>query len=125
MERFKEAALRKWYRVRTREITADLLEFCNAVSLCENRGSWQCGLSAREISMSRFIEGADRAQASFLPACLEDFVDEDNPARAIDAFVEALDLDALGFQSKPANTGRSGYHPAMLLRLYIYGYRAP
>jgi transposase len=72
--------------------------------------------------MSRFVEGADRAQASFLPARLEDFVDEDNAARAIDAFVEALDLDALGFQSQPAATGRPGYHPAMLLRLYIYGY---
>ena len=72
--------------------------------------------------MSGFVEGVDRAQASFLPACLEDFVDEDNPARAIDAFVEALDLDALGFRSKAAATGRPGYHPATLLCLYIYGY---
>jgi transposase len=72
--------------------------------------------------MSRFVEGEDRGQASFLPACLADYVDDDNPARAIDAFVEALDLDSLGFRSLPAATGRPGYHPSMLLRLYIYGY---
>ena len=51
--------------------------------------------------MSRFVEGVDRAQASFLPACLEDFVDEDNPARTIDAFVEALDLTRSAFEAKP------------------------
>jgi transposase len=72
--------------------------------------------------MSRFVEGEDRGQASFLPACLADYIDDDNPARAIDAFVEALDLDSLGFRSLPAATGRPGYHPSMLLRLYIYGY---
>jgi transposase len=72
--------------------------------------------------MGRFVEGEDRGQASLLPACLADYVDEDNPARVIDAFVEALDLDSLGFRSVPAATGRPGYHPATLLRLYIYGY---
>ena len=72
--------------------------------------------------MGRFVEGEDRGQASFLPACLADYVDADNPARAIDAFVEALNLDALDFRSVPAATGRPGYRPSMLLRLYLYGY---
>jgi transposase len=73
--------------------------------------------------MGRFVEGADRSQLSFLPECLEDWVDEDNPVQVIEAFVEALDLPALGFGgATPANTGRPAYHPAALLKLYIYGY---
>jgi transposase len=73
--------------------------------------------------MGRFVEGADRAQLSFLPECLEDWVDDDNPVQVIEAFVEALDLPALGFDgATPANTGRPAYHPAVLLKLYIYGY---
>ena len=58
--------------------------------------------------MHRFIEGADRAQASLLPASLEDYVDADNSVRVIEAFVDALDLDALGFAVIPAATGRPG-----------------
>ncbi|HQS49033.1 MAG TPA: hypothetical protein PK706_21765 [Xanthobacteraceae bacterium] len=46
--------------------------------------------------MGRFVEAADRHQASFLPACLEDYVDPDNPVRIIDAFVDELDLAELG-----------------------------
>ena len=72
--------------------------------------------------MHRFIEGQDRAQASILPASLEDYVDADNTARVIEAFVEALDLSALDFAVQPAATGRPSYHPAMMLKLYIYGY---
>jgi transposase len=72
--------------------------------------------------MQRFVPGHDRTQASLLPASLEDYVDADNPARVIEAFVEALDLGALGFAVIPASTGRPSYHPAMLLKLYIYGY---
>ena len=73
--------------------------------------------------MGRFVEGAARSQLSFLPECLEDWVDEDNPVQVIEAFVEALDLLELGFDgSTPANTGRPAYHPAVLLKLYIYGY---
>ena len=73
--------------------------------------------------MGRFVEGADRSQLSFLPECLEDWVDEDNPVQVIEVFVEALDLPALGFVgATPANTGRPAYHPAVLLKLYIYGY---
>ena len=54
--------------------------------------------------------------------CLEDWVDENHPVRVIDAFVDALDLAGLGFDSvDPAATGRPSYHPAALLKLYIYG----
>ena len=73
--------------------------------------------------MKRFIEGADRAQATLLPECLDDFIDESNPVRAIDAFVDALDLGKLGFDGVvPEATGRPSYHPSAMLKLYIYGY---
>ena len=72
--------------------------------------------------MSRFVEGEDRRQQVLLPSSLEDYVDDDNPARVVDAFVDELDLDALGFELVPALTGRPAYHPATLLKLYIYGY---
>lgn len=72
--------------------------------------------------MSRFVEGEDRRQPALPPSCLEDYVSEDNPARVIDVFVDGLDLGALGFVVAPAATGRPPYHPATLLKLYIYGY---
>lgn len=73
--------------------------------------------------MKRFIEGADRSQSTLLPECLDDWVDESNSVRVVDAFVEALNLAELGFRDvEPAMTGRPGYHPAPLLKLYIYGY---
>ena len=73
--------------------------------------------------MKRFIEGEDRTQTVLLPTCLDDYIAEDNPVRAVDAFVEELDLKALGFSgADPAVTGRPAYHPAVLLKLYIYGY---
>ena len=73
--------------------------------------------------MKRFIEGADRGQSTLLPECLDDWVDESNPVRAVDAFVDALDLAELGFDdAEPAATGRPGYHPSAFLKLYIYGY---
>ncbi len=73
--------------------------------------------------MARFVEGADRGQATLLPECLDDWVAEDNSVRAIDAFVDVLDLVEMGFDGvEPAATGRPGYHPATLLKLYIYGY---
>lgn len=68
--------------------------------------------------MKRFIEGEDRKQATLLPECLDDYIAEDNPIRAVDAFVDELDLKALGFAgAEPAATRRPGYHPAVLLRL--------
>ena len=73
--------------------------------------------------MRRFVEGADRGQSTLLPECLDDWVDENNPVRVIDAFVDALDLVALGFEGvEPSATGRPSYHPSALLKLYIYGY---
>ena len=72
--------------------------------------------------MTRFVQGADRGQSTLLPECLEDWIDENNPVRVIDAFVDALDLTGLGFDGvDPAATGRPSYHPAALLKLYIYG----
>jgi transposase len=73
--------------------------------------------------MKRFVAGADRGQSTLLPECLDDFIDESNAVRAIDAFVDALDLAELGFDGvEPAATGRPSYHPSVLLKLYIYGY---
>ena len=73
--------------------------------------------------MGRFVEGADRGQSTLLPECLDDWVDEENPVRVIDAFIDALDLGELGFDGiAAAPTGRPSYHPATLLKLYVYGY---
>ena len=73
--------------------------------------------------MKRFVAGSDRTQSTLLPECLDDFIDDCNPVRVIDAFVDALDLAELGFDSvEPAATGRPSYHPSILLKLYIYGY---
>jgi transposase len=73
--------------------------------------------------MRRFVEGIDRWQTTLFPECLEDWIDENNPVRVIDAFVDKLDLSGLGFDgAAPEATGRPAYHPAALLKLYIYGY---
>jgi len=73
--------------------------------------------------MKRFVEGTDRGQSTLLPECLDDWIDENNPVRVIDAFVEALNLAELGFDGvEPEATGRPSYHPSVLLKLYIYGY---
>ena len=73
--------------------------------------------------MSRFIEGEQRTQSVLFPEQLEDWIAEDNPVRAVDAFVDELDLTELGFaRAQPAATGRPAYHPATLLKIYIYGY---
>ncbi|MGH7175901.1 MAG: IS1182 family transposase, partial [Tepidisphaeraceae bacterium] len=73
--------------------------------------------------MKRFVEGVDRGQSTLFPECLDDWIDVDNPVRAIDVFVEALDLAGLGFDRvDPKATGRPSYHSAVLLKLYIYGY---
>jgi transposase len=73
--------------------------------------------------MKRFVEGLDRGQSTLFPASLDDYVTEDNPVRAVDVFVDGLDLDTLGFVGvQPLETGRPGYHPGVMLKLYIYGY---
>jgi transposase len=72
--------------------------------------------------MSHFIEGLDRQQTMLLPEHLDDYVDEHSPVRAIDAFADMLDLAVLGFSAQPATTGRPGYHPGLMLQVYLYGY---
>lgn len=73
--------------------------------------------------MKRFVSGADRGQSTLLPECLDDFIDERNPVRVIDVFVDSLDLSEMSFEGvEPAATGRPSYHPSVLLKLYIYGY---
>ena len=73
--------------------------------------------------MAGYVEGIDRTQATLFPDRLEDVVGADNPVRVIDAFVGALDLGELGFaRAVPTTMGRPGYHPAVLLKLYVHGY---
>lgn len=72
--------------------------------------------------MKRFVQGENRSQSTLFPESLDDYIAEDNPVRAIDVFVDELDLGGLGFDVEPEATGRPAYHPATLLRLYIYGY---
>jgi transposase len=73
--------------------------------------------------MHRFIDGEDRMQQTLLPSSLEDYVSEENPVRVIEVFIEELDLTTLGFAGMtPAATGRPGYHPSTLLKIYLYGY---
>ena len=73
--------------------------------------------------MTRFVVGDDRSQSTLFPERLDDYLDEDNPVRAIDVFVDELDLAKLGFGGvEPEATGRPAYHPATLLKIYVYGY---
>jgi transposase len=73
--------------------------------------------------MKRFIAGEDRRQATLLPDCLDDYISAENPVRLVEAFVDELDLTALGFAGAvPEATGRPAYHPATLLKIYLYGY---
>jgi transposase len=73
--------------------------------------------------MKRFIQGEHRGQSTLLPESLDDYVNDTNPVRVVDVFVDELDLVKLGFESAiPADTGRPAYHPSTLLKIYIYGY---
>jgi transposase len=73
--------------------------------------------------MKRFVEGEDRSQVTLLPECLDDYIEAENPVRVIEVFVEELDLGELGFVGvEPLATGRPSYHPAVMLKIYIYGY---
>jgi transposase len=73
--------------------------------------------------MKRVVEGEDRTQGVLLSEFLDDYVVEDNPVRVIDVFVDELDLHALGFTGVvPEATGRPAYHPATMLKVYLYGY---
>ena len=73
--------------------------------------------------MAHHILGQSRTQTTLFPEVLDDFISEDNPVRVVDVFVDGLDLHALGFDGVIAKgKGRPGYHPAVMLKLYIYGY---
>jgi transposase len=73
--------------------------------------------------MTRFVQCEERAHDTLLPSRLEDYVTEENPVRVVDAFVEQLDLEKLGFEGMhPEATGRPAYHPSTLLKIYLYGY---
>jgi transposase len=72
--------------------------------------------------MSGFIQGEDRSQATLFPERLDDYVAEDSPVRVIDVFIDELALGGLGFKTQANDTGRPAYHPATLLKLFVYGY---
>ncbi len=73
--------------------------------------------------MKRFVQGEPRTQISLLPECLDDYVTEDNPVRVVEAFIDALNLEKLGFAGAvPQVTGRPAYHPSVMLKIYVYGY---
>ena len=72
--------------------------------------------------MSGFIQGLARTQSTLFPECLDDFVIEDSAVRLIDVFIDELNIAHLGFKSEPNRIGRHAYHPAVLLKIYVYGY---
>jgi transposase len=72
--------------------------------------------------MSSFIAGEDRHQATLFPESLDEYIAEDSAVRVIDVFIDDLDISGLGFKAEPADTGRPGYHPKTMLKLYVYGY---
>ena len=72
--------------------------------------------------MTGFIEGECRSQATLFPERLDDYIAEESPVRVIDVFVDELDLGSLRFKTVPEDTGRPPYHPATLLKIYVYGY---
>lgn len=70
----------------------------------------------------KFIQGTPREQATLFPSTLDQIIAQDNPVRAIDIFVESLDLEQMGFRVDMIENGRPAFHPALLLKIYIYGY---
>jgi transposase len=76
-----------------------------------------------ELIMTGYISGESRSQSTLFPEALDDYISVDNPIRFIDAFVDELQLTQLGFlRTEPCHTGRPGYSPATMLKLYLYGY---
>jgi transposase len=74
------------------------------------------------FSHERIHQGRGSQPSHAVPESLDDYVPEESPVRVIDVLVDELDLGMLGFKTVPADTGRPGYHPAMMLKLYLYGY---
>jgi transposase len=92
-------------------------------SVTEDLGRIAARHRAGNVQMNRFVQCEERTQDTFLPSRLEEYVTDDNPVRVIDVFVGELDLTKLGFEGmSPQATGRPGYHPSTLLKIYLYGY---
>ena len=72
--------------------------------------------------MTGFIEGENRHQSTMFPERVDDYVEEDSVVRVIDVFIDRLDILGLGFKAEAADTGRPGYHPRTMLKIYVYGY---
>lgn len=72
--------------------------------------------------MSGFIEGENRYQSTMFPERVDDYVEEDSVVRVIDVFIDRLDISGLGFKAEASDTGRPGYHPKTMLKIYVYGY---
>jgi len=73
--------------------------------------------------MPRFVEAEPRSQATLFPERIEDYIGDENPVRALDAFVDMLDIEKIGLPGMmPKVTGRPAYHPSTMLKFYIYGY---
>ena len=72
--------------------------------------------------MSGFIEGENREQSTLFPERFDDYVGEYNAVRFIDFFIDGLDISGLGFKTEAKDTGRPGYHPRTMLKIYVYGY---
>src|SRR3977135_1451668 len=73
--------------------------------------------------MTSFVVCDTASSSTLFPERLDDYLGEDNPVRAIDVFVDEVELAGLGFGGvEPEATGRPGYHPATLLKIYVYGY---
>ncbi len=72
--------------------------------------------------MKGFIEGRSRAQSTLFPERFDDYIGEDGGVRVIDVFVDGLDISGLGFTTEPNDTDRPAYHPATMLKIYVYGY---
>jgi len=72
--------------------------------------------------MSGFIEGEHRGQSTLFPERFDDYVGEDSSVRVIDVFIDGLDISGLGFKTEASDTGRPGYHPRTMLKIYVYGY---
>lgn len=71
----------------------------------------------------RYIEGVNRKRRIAFPECIDDYITDNNPVRVIEAFVDSLNLNDLGFKrANASSTGRPGYNPADMLKLFLYGY---
>ena len=73
--------------------------------------------------MAQYIPGTDRHQSMLLPAAVDDYIPEESPLRALDAFVDSLNVQELGFEIRhDASKGRPGYAPSIFIKLYLWGY---